>query len=139
MTKLLLCALLLSYAPATSPFSLSARCRTRTVVAQQAYPQHNNDDAQFNDGRTQATHIARGTTIKADTFASSNPLVIDGELCVAQLDCREEIQISGKVVGNVQGGALVIVDGELEGSVDCEELVVGPAGMVTGAVCCRDL
>lgn len=85
------------------------------------------------------THITSGTKIKADMFTSTNPLIIEGELDIKRLECAEEIYVSGKVRGHIKGGVLVTVDGELEGSVECTELVVGPAGMVSGDVYCRDL
>jgi cytoskeletal protein CcmA (bactofilin family) len=89
------------------------------------------------------TVIGQGSKIRAETFTSINSIIVEGELDVKKLECdqRAEIHVTstGRVVGQIYGGILVTVDGKLEGSVECFELVVGPGGVVTGDVSCRDV
>ena len=89
------------------------------------------------------TVIGQGSKIRAETFTSTNSIIVEGELDVKKLECDQKAEIhvttTGRVVGQIYGGILVTVDGKLEGSVECLELVVGPGGVVTGDVSCKDV
>lgn len=49
--------------------------------------------------------------------------------------------ISGgtKIVGQIQDGDIIHIDGKLEGDISCKELVVGAGGMVKGNVQAKSL
>jgi cytoskeletal protein CcmA (bactofilin family) len=89
------------------------------------------------------TIIGRGSKIRAEKFSSMNSIIVEGELDVLYLECGHQAAIhvtsTGRLTGKVSGGVLVTVDGKLEGSVECYELVVGPRGVVTGDVICKDV
>ena len=95
------------------------------------------------DGEMPPTVIGRGSKITAEMFTSTNSIIVEGELNVQRLECCQQASIhvtsTGTVKGQIYGGILVTVDGKLEGSVECFELVVGPGGMVTGDVICKDV
>ena len=89
------------------------------------------------------TVIGKGSKIRAETFTSTNSVIVEGELDVQRLECGQQAAIhvtsTGRIKGQIFGGSLVTVDGKLEGCVVCSELVVGPGGVVTGDVNCKDV
>lgn len=93
-----------------------------------------------------STFITTGTKIEADTLTCANSIVVEGELIISDtLECSGDTVLVGRTGVVVVGGkilssqSLVTVDGQVEGSVECLTLIVGPAGMVTGDVNCKDL
>ena len=95
-----------------------------------------------------STFITTGTRIEADTLTCANSIVVEGELVISnQLECSSGDTVlvgrTGIMCGKILASqSLVTVDGQVEGSVECLTLIVGPAGpagMVTGDVNCKDL
>ena len=128
-----------SFTISATPFSLAARkslIERRAFLRQQGSAQRGD----FNDD-TPSTLIGRDTKIRADQFHSKNSLVIEGELSAKDLRCEGELIVTqgGHLKGQVRAEGLVTIDGQLEGNLICSELVVGPGGMVTGDVTCRNL
>jgi Polymer-forming cytoskeletal len=112
------------------------------VVVRATFDPYHDDDND-NDDAMPPTVIGNGSKIRAETFTCTNSVIVEGELDVKRLECGQRAGIhvtsTGRIKGQIYGGILVTVDGKLEGSVVCFELVVGPGGVVTGDVNCKDV
>lgn len=141
--------LLLLYVSPAMPFA-TTQCRSQVRIRKrgrqvwhQSYTDGRASSDPSDDDEMPPTVIGRGSKIRADTFTSTNSVIVEGELDVQRLECGQgagiHVTSTGRIKGQIYGGILVTVDGKLEGSVQCFELVVGPGGVVTGDVTCKDV
>ena len=49
------------------------------------------------------------------------------------------ISAGTKIVGNINDGDIIHIDGNLEGDVCCKELIIGPTGVVCGKITAKSL
>ena len=141
--------LMLLYVSPAIPFA-TPHCRSQVRIRKrgrqqwhQSYSDVRASSDPLDDDEMPPTVIGKGSKIRAETFTSTNSVIVEGELDVQRLECGQRAAIhvtsTGRVTGQIYGGILVTVDGKLEGSVQCFELVVGPGGVVTGDVTCKDV